>query len=690
MKAVLGWILEIDHTEMQTPLSYFPPKVKLTRSIIILAILFSSFSFEVKADQWTDPSWKEMIDSSDVIALIEYTSRGDFRAQARPLIIYKGRLKAKLIWISGFSNRYGPIDKMRPGDRYIVFLNFYEPTERTVRDWTEEVREKPELKDYFEALKAGNAYYVWSPTSGDLRVQGKKVQYDLLQTTYYDKQAFHSLDEFETFLTATTQRNKSVFHTSTLETLKSNVSTAACARYLMMLYLTSFKSFDPVYQIIADRKDPEANYALAQLLGQIDGEKSRDILVQLMGHENSVVQGEAVRQLSDESPEFIGEILLAHLSSAGTGGMYRSNVMNPVMNEIDGGKIEIIKTIGKLKYKPAVRKLLPLLETEDAYFFRLLINVLLELDSKDFIPYVNEHLIKQTKPLIFEICQIITENDLKECVPSLMEFISSHNRNDHPSYEYAISKHMGLAHFENNEIRFFLMNDFEKFLNNNDTIKSGKVRAWISEYIETFKELRYAEARRLIYKSLFYWFGYDEEFGKHPQLVSIKTALQDSINQRAAVILKEHDIEEVQSLVHITNAKDVVNGVTPDFEFIVQVELANDVKKRWASHKDIFSDSKGVFELLKKVRQEVSDGLALPLEKVSAKAGMYVDNTDDRFDVDIDFSPMNKFYQYAKQLPNQNDLLFLKALAESGFTKEDFDKRQLNRTIVEIEEKLNK
>lgn len=654
-------------------------------AILLLSIVSSE---EVKADQWTDPSWKEMIDSSEVIALVEYTSKGEFRAQARPIIIYKGQLKAGLIWISGFSNRYGPIDKMRPGDRYIVFLNFYEPTESTVRYWTEAVREKPALKDYFDALEAGNAYYVWSPTSGDLRVQGEKVQYDLLQTTYHDNQPFHSLDEFETFLTATTQRNRSVFHTLTLEKVKSNSSSATCAQYLMMLYLTFFKVFDPVYETIADGKNPEANYALAQLLGQVEGEKSRDILVQLINHENSIVQGEAVRQLSDESPEFIGEILLAHLSSAGTGGIYRSNVMDPVMNEIVGGKIEIIKTLGKLKYRPAVSKLLPLLETEDAYFFKLVVNVLLELGSKDFVRYVNQHLQKGTKPLIFEICQIITKNDLKECTPSLMEFISSHNRNDHPSYEYAISKHMGLAHFANQEIRDFLMKDFENLLNHNDTIESGKLREWINEYIETFEELKYAEARPLIYKSLFYWFGYNEVFGKHPELISLKTALQDSISERTRMILEEYDIEEIQSLVHINNSKDVVNGVTPDFEFIVQVKVTDDLKKTWP--KDIFSDSKGVFELLKKVRREVSDGLHLPLQKVSAKRGTYVDNIDDRFDVDLDFSPMNKFYQYAKQLPDQSDLRFLRVLAESGFAKEDFDKRQLNGAIVEIEERLKK
>src|SRR5690606_2981464 len=103
-----------------------PAMQKMKRQTIILTIILLTLSvFQVKADSWIDPDWKEMIDSSDVIALVEYTSEGDFRAKAKPLTIYKGQLNTSEIWISGFSNRYGPIDKMSPGDKYIVFLNFY-------------------------------------------------------------------------------------------------------------------------------------------------------------------------------------------------------------------------------------------------------------------------------------------------------------------------------------------------------------------------------------------------------------------------------------------------------------------------------------------------------------------------------------------------------------------------------------
>lgn len=660
-----------------------PAMQKMKRQTIILAIILLTISaFQVKADSWIDPDWKEMIDSSDVIALVEYTSEGDFRAKAKPLTIYKGQLNTSEIWISGFSNRYGPIDKMSLGDKYIVFLNFYEPTEKALEYWKEQIKEEPELTDYYEALKTGNAYYVWTPTSGDLRVEGNTVQYDLLQTSYYSKQNYYPLAEFETFLKATSKTNNSKFQKAILKKVRSNVAKEISAQYLMMLYLSSFKSYDPIFQTIANEQKPEPCYALAKLLGEVKNEKSRDILVQLLDNENSLVQGEVVRQLSNEDPEFIGPILLAHLDSAGEDGIYPSNLMDPVMNSIDGGKIEIIRTLGEIKYKPAAKSLLPLLETEEDYIFELVINVLIQLDSKDFIPYINDHLKKRTKPLIFEICQIITDNDLKECKPALMEFISNHNRNDHPSYEYAISSHMGLAHFDNQETRDFLLNDFENLLNNNDTIKSGKLKDWIREYIETFKNLESKEARPLIYNSLFKWFGYNYDFAVHPELFAIKKSIEESINQKSLSVLEGQEVAEIQTIVFINNTSDYGDNFTPYYDQIILIRLE--------PSKMNLDGNNEIWIKLKSVKEKLSEELNIPIEKISSRSGSYVSNLDDRFDVDIDWSPMQKFYKYAIELPNENDLLFFKTLAQSGFAKDDFDKRQLNRTITEIEEKLKK
>ncbi|MFC7000050.1 HEAT repeat domain-containing protein [Rufibacter roseus] len=650
-------------------------------TLIFIILAFTLSTLTVQADSWVDPNWKEMIDSSDVIALVEYTSNGDFRAKAKPITIYKGQLSSGEIWISGFSNRYGPIDKMSIGDKYIVFLNYNKPTDRSLEYWQEQIKEEPELTAYYEALKAGNAYYVWSPTSGDLKVEGGKVQYDLLQTSYYNNQEFYPLAEFEDFLKATTKKKSAKFHKEILKKVNVDATKDNSAQHLMMLHLTSFKTYHPIFQVIADEQKPEACYALAQLLGAIKGEKSRNILVQLLHNKNSIVQGEVVRQLSNQDPSFIGPILLAHLDSAGEGGIYPSNLMDPVMNRVDGGKIEIIKTLGKLKYKPAAKALLPLLETEDAHLFELVVNVLIELGNKDFVPYINDHLKKRTPSLLFKICQLITDHNLTACKPALMEFISNHNRNDHPSYEYSISSFMGLAHFDDQETRDFLLKDFENLLTNQE-IESGKLNDWIREYIETFKDLKSTEARPLIYKSLFKWFGFNYDFALHPELFEIKRKIENSISQKAQAILSGNGVEEIQTIVFINNTEEFGKNFSPSYYPIILIKLDRTELNPEGNNE--------IWAVLKNVQEKLSKELTIPMEQISSKSGSYIHNLDDRFEGQIDWSPMNMFYQYAKELPNENDLLFLKSLKQSGFAKDDFDKKQLDRAIKEIEVKLKK
>ena len=125
-----------------------------------------------------------------------------------------------------------------------------------------------------------------------------------------------------------------------------------------------------------------------------------------------------------------------------------------------------------------------------------------------------------------------------------------------------------------------------------------------------------------------------------------------------------------------------------NFNFIVLVKL--NYKSSGNSKEDMLSGNKEVFEVLEKARQLVSDSLNISLANVSARNGTYVDNLDERFETVLDYSPMNNFYKYAKELPNENDLKFLKTLENSGFAKKNFDKKQLDRAIGEIEDKLKK
>ena len=71
---------------------------------IFLTILTFAISSNLWADSWKDPTWKRMLDSSDIVALVKYISNGSERAKAKIVTSYKGHLKSgDEIWISGFS-----------------------------------------------------------------------------------------------------------------------------------------------------------------------------------------------------------------------------------------------------------------------------------------------------------------------------------------------------------------------------------------------------------------------------------------------------------------------------------------------------------------------------------------------------------------------------------------------------------
>ena len=605
----------------------------------------------------------------------------DFQAKAKPITFYKGSIRTKEFWIGGFSNQYGPIDRVKSGDRYIVFLKYLKPTTENLEYWQDKKKREPQLSKFYKALKAGNAYTVWTPTSGDLRVIKKKVQYDLLQTTFYTQQSYHSFTEFETFLKACLQNNSEAFHKQTIKKLVKNASNTKAAQYLMMLYLTSFQSFNPVYQKIASESQPEPCFALAKLLGQVKGEKARDILVQLLDHKNGLVQGEAVRQLADEDPEFIGPILLARFDSAGNGGYYPTSIMNPIENIIQGGKIEMIYTFGKLKYKPAAKVLVPLLEIENEQLFELVVETLVELDSKDYIPYIKGHLKKKTKSLISIICDIIVKYDLKECKPALMDFIATNAGDKVLNSANTIPTTKVLAYFDDEETIDFLLKEFEKFLKNGShRVKNNIDARWIERYIEAFVKLKVDKARPLIYTSLHDWFGINYDFVLHPELITIKQSIEDSTNQKALQVLEGELIEEIRSVAIINNTAKFGAGFVPEYDISVFIKMQDTARKQ--------PDIKDIFQKLDEVCEKVSKELNIPLKLISSECYTGASNPDNRFDKEVVFTPMHDFYKYAIALPNNKDLKLLKVFAASGCFTIDYDKEVLAEKIKQIEEKL--
>lgn len=646
----------------------------MTRHIkILLTIICLTFAAQTKADSWVDPTWKRMLDSSDVIALIQYTSNGDFRASAKILTTYKGQLKSgDEIFISGFSNRYGPIDKMKKGDKYLVFLNLNEPTTKGLEYWNEELTKKTELKDFVEAYKNKRAYYVWSPTSGDLKVKGKKVQYDLIQTTFYSKQNFYSLNEFENFLTAYQEKATTLeFSKTILKKIKPVRESDLVSQYLMKLYLLGYNKYDDIFERYVKVKNPSSKYALAQIMGNIKTEQSRNILISLLGDKHSIVQGEVVRQLKNEPSEIVAPILLQHLKSSSDINFGPSNIMDPVMNRIDGGKVEIIKTLGEFKYKPAIPDLLLLLDTDDDNLFELVIEALKNIGSKEYIPYINKHLDNKTHNLIFRISMMIAKDSLVECLPSLKNFISTCNRNRHPNYEYTISTCCGIGHFKDSATIAFLLSDYKHFFTYKDTLESSKQKYWTQKYIETFTDLKVKEARPLIYKSIYDWFGLNEDFGKHPKLFEIKKQLEDSIKVVFANGLEKKGYKLNYCIAFIENTPEIIKGVQPIAKYLIEVTIPTTEKGN--EHQVI-----------------ISNELKLNKESIFLRYenGWYHIEKQDRFDKSLSSTPIYNFLSYAKAVPIKEDINFLQGLLDNNFVNDEYYQKRVRETIEKIKKSI--
>jgi hypothetical protein len=642
---------------------------------ILLTIICLTFTVQTKADSWIDPTWKRMLDSSDVIALIQYSSNGDFRASAKILKIYKGQLKSgDEIYISGFSNRYGPIDKMKKGNKYLVFLSFNEPTAERLEYWNEELGKKPKLKDFVEAYKNNRAYYVWSPTSGDLKIKGKTVQYDLIQTSFYSKQNFYSLTEFEAFLRAYQDKETAFdFSKTILEKIKPVSEDDLVSQYLMELYFLGYNKYDDIFESYVKVNNPSSKYALAQLMGNIKSVESRNILIALLDDKHSIVQGEVVRQLKNEPAEIVAPILLKHLKTSSSANFGPSNIMDPVMNRIDGGKVEIIKTLGELKYKPAIPDLLLLLDTDNDDLFELVIEALKNMGSKGYIPYINKHLDNKTHDLIFEISMMIAKDSLVECLPSFKNFISTCNRNSHPNYDYTISTCCGIGHFKDSATVAFLLSDYKHFFTYQDTLKSSEQKDWTKEYIETFTDLKIKEARPLIYKSIYDWFGLNEDFGINPKLFAAKKQLEDSIKTVFANSLEKKGYKLNYCIAFIENTVNIEKGDEPIAKYLLEVTIPSTEKGN--EHQEI-----------------ISKELKLNKESIFLRYenGWYHIEKQDRFDKSISSTPIYNFLSYAKAIPNPADLAFLQGLLDNDFVTDAYYRKKVSVAIDEIKTSLNK
>ncbi len=467
------------------------------------SILFSISCFVSTlaiADTWSDPDWKRMLNESHVITIARVVEGGDFKAKFKILEILKGQISTKEIWVTGFSNKYGPIDNMRIGQKYCLFLfksdsSKYNSPYRSSSNNAGKKTTKRAYESFNFVMSQPNGYYTWTPTAGTYRIRGNRIKYDLLQTSEFADYDFSPLNLFRDFLNAYFNLEKRQdFQQGIIRNLPalSQQDSQKAAQSLMMLYLTGYSQLIEPLISLADSGHEMNRFALCKQLGNIKSQESRELLEKLLLDVSGIVQGEAVRQLSKYEPEIVGPLFLSALNSASSQGAYPS-LMNPVRNSLDGGQLELIRALGNIQYQEATEALLPLLRTKHSHIFGTVANSLIKIgiENEAWLPELEWHFNNDTAGQILRVCRLITKQEIKEAKPLLMEYITSHDKTIHPDKAYTISWWGGLGYFDDEETRQFLKDEFARVLNmpKPDTFIDNK-DDWVVAFINTFERLK--------------------------------------------------------------------------------------------------------------------------------------------------------------------------------------------------------
>jgi hypothetical protein len=645
---------------------YPMPKARSTCAVLsILNVLMCSIG-TVRADSWVDPSWRHMLDSSDVVALIEYETQGKFRAEARILEVYHGNTPVgKRIWVSGFSNRYGPIDEVRKGDRFIVFLYTIVHRQSDSAYWEERVARGDIGREYLEAVKAGDAYGVASPTSGDSRVKGNTVQYDLIQTSYYSKQPYRSLPELKRFLTAYyTGRGKAGLVEALRSKLRKGRPTEEHAQALLMLELLRECALDNSYDRFITASVPDVRHALAKMAGCSSDPEREHVLLALLKDEHSIVQGEVVRQMRSLSPEVVGPALLAQLPTANPSNYGPSNIMDPVMNTVSGGQAQIVETLGDIRYEPAIGALVALLDNDDPDTFELVSDALRKIGSQAHVAYMRKYLRSGKTKNVFNISMEMVKDSLIECIPDVMHFIHTHDRTAHPDHAVTVSRCCGLGYFRSDTVTAFMRYDFHYLL---DSVPSqayepiDNKKDWVREYVNTFIAQRDSTIREGLYDFMYDYFAFDHRFYLDTTLFTMKKHLQDSIAGSVRRSFTEDEVADLQVIVYLSRDDGPVRII--DHTILVEVPAMD----RLASMDELF--------------QERGFDTSHLWPRYRGNSHFHAKRRPEEFNNLL----MRAFIDYIKAFPTQRDAAVFRALRREGVARTDWERTRLDAVIEELE-----
>lgn len=513
----------------------------------------------VWASQWEDPTWQEMLKGSDVIALVEVTEGGRFMARVRPLTVFKGQAPAEF-YAWGFNNHNWPPEgveeeSFKTGERYYLFLLKPSPDDREYLAGAARVYDDAEITRVLQKSPPAPVRFVWTPTAGDPRLEGDQVRSSLLRTGYPNYGPAHERVWYERFLNAAIAfhsegRTDAELLAQTLQSVRTEPAgdekhESRLADSLASYLLLGGNAYDEAFPRIAASQDTGARRVLAELLGRVPGAQAEELLVKMLSDQDALVQGEVVRQLVARGSEKVGPILLAHLGEARDGSSGPRNIMDPILNRVEGGKIETIRALGDLKFAPAGPALLELLSrTSDGETVRELLEALEKLGRKDYLLAL-ERCLREPEGLR-AVADWAGEKRVVELEPLLRGALARAG-GLHTVVVDALGK-IG----DETTAATLIAELRRRIAQKTPKLSDGQEMEHI---LRALGELHSQSARDEVDRALFYWVGINSAFAQNPQLLERKRLLEREIAARAAACFPEFQNVEAHALVWMKNQK---------------------------------------------------------------------------------------------------------------------------------------
>lgn len=193
--------------------------------------------------------------------------------------------------------------------------------------------------------------------------------------------------------------------------------------------------------------------------------------------------------------------------------------------------------------------------------------------------------LKKDEFYLMDLTEIISDNNLVECLPTLESYIENCDRNQPHHFEYALTV---LAKFKSDDIQKFILKDFNNFLNSEKQINSSQEIEWLRAYIDALIDLDLQDSYDLVLKSYKKWDGIDENFGKFPRLFEIKKELEEEFKNSNSekLLFKGFKIQNIMAF--IKNTSSVIDGQKPIVDYIIEIELPfnGDYKENWGEKED--------------------------------------------------------------------------------------------------------